>query len=248
MCFLSMKNLMSLRKKIYSLIPTNTSQSFINIDSNSEHSLAVIIHTCDDYTFCWAGWYHYFKKYWNFKLPFNIYFVNEDMDVDFNGIEQIKTGSGEWSVRLKKALKQIPEKNIVYLQEDVWLQGAIDIEKYFFVFLNLSLDRLQLSPTDSTYTLFSKFKIGDLVLRKFARRSNYLISHQPSIWEKSFLINCLDNSESPWENEIAGTKRLRINFRSFSIYLSVIDWYTAVSRQGKLTSEGLELEKKIPRH
>lgn len=236
---------MSLRKKIYSLIPTNTNQSSINIGSNNDYSLAVIIHTCDDYIFCWAGWFHYFKKHWNFKLPFNIYFVNENLDVDFNGIEQIKTGSGEWSVRLKKALKQIPEKNVFYLQEDVWLQDSIDIEKYFFVFLNLSLDRLQLSPTDSTYTLFSKFKIENVVLRKFAKRSNYLISHQPSIWKKSFLIGCLDKSESPWENEIEGTKRLRTNSRSFSIYLSVVNWYTAISRQGKLTPEGLVLEKNI---
>jgi hypothetical protein len=207
--------------------------------------LAVIIHTCDDYIFCWDGWFHYFKKHWNFKLPFNIYFVNENSNIDFNGIEQIKTGTGEWSDRLKIALKQIPEKNILYLQEDVWLQGPIDIEKYYNVFSSLSLDRLQLSPTDSTYTLFSKFKIGDVVLQKFARRSNYLISHQPSLWKKSFLNDCLDKSESPWENEIDGTKRLRINSQNFSIYISIANWYTAVSRRGQLTKEGQRLEKNI---
>lgn len=248
MFFLSMKKLMSLRKIIYSIIPTNRSRSCVKTDSiYRDDSLAIIIHTCDDYTFCWAGWHHYFKKYWNLKLPFSIYFVNEDIDVDFDGISQIKTGIGEWSTRLKKALGQIPEQNIVYLQEDVWLQAPIDIEKYYSIFLSLSLDRFQLSPTDSTYTLFSKFSVGDLILRKFARKSNYLISHQPSIWKKSFLIGCLDQSESPWENEIEGTKRLRKNSQSFSIYLSIIDWYTAVSRQGELTRDGLDLEKKVPK-
>ncbi len=234
---------MSLRKKIYSLIPTNISQASSNRTSN--HSLAIIIHTCDDYIFCWAGWHYFFKKYWNFKLPFKIYFVNENLDVDFNGIEQIKTGTGEWSVRLKKALTKIPEKNILYMQEDFWLQASIDIVKYYSVFYDLSLDRLQFSPTDPTYTLFKKFKIGNLVLRKFARRSNYLISHQPSIWKKSFFLSCLDNEESPWENEIDGTKRLRKKYSSFAIFFSEINWYEGVSRQGKLTEHGMKLVRQI---
>ena len=91
-------------------------------------------------------------------------------------------------------------------------------------------------------------------LYKFNNKSPYLISHQPSIINKDFLIKTLEPNESPWENEIKGTKRLKnkkyllkcLGLYDNNIYLYEYDnWYKAVVRQGKYTIEGERLREQL---
>ena len=96
--------------------------------------ISIIIHTCDKYKFCWEGWYYYFKQYWNFNLPWKIYFLNEVIKVDYENIIQIKSGYGEWSNRLKTGLNEIKSDYIFYIQEDMWLQKKIDFDLFMDLF------------------------------------------------------------------------------------------------------------------
>ena len=84
----------------------------------------------DRYSFLWPGWHHYFRRHWDFGIEAPVYFANEDADVRFPGIRQIKTGPGEWSDRLMCALSSIEESNVFYLQEDFWLVRPLP-KKFF---------------------------------------------------------------------------------------------------------------------
>lgn len=231
---------MSLRKKIYSLIPTNSNIEHIP-EVEKLSNLAVVIHTWDGYSFLWEGWYYYFKQHWNFDLPIKIYFLNEEVEVDFEGVTNIKSGKGEWSDRLKIGLQAIEEENILYMQEDFWLNQMPDIKQYYSSFKQLNMDVLKLHPVDMFITAFRAFRVGNYRYRKIARRSGYLISHQASIWKKEFLIQNLKDNEDPWTNELEGTKRLRLNNNALKIFMVDLDWYNAVCRQGKFTKKGEKL-------
>lgn len=81
--------------------------------------------------------------------------------------------------------------------------------------------RLQISPINQFYSLY-----GSESPFFFHPTSKYLVSHQPSIWRKDFLLSCLKPGESPWVNEYEGTKRLQNKpeiRQKIAIY--PYDWY-----------------------
>ena len=206
-------------------------------------NICVIIHTCDKYEFCWEGWYKSFKKYWVFNNNIDVYFVNEEKDVQYDGIKQLKTGYGEWSDRLLIALKKLEYKYVFYMQEDMWMVKSIDLMYFFDLYKKFNMDALRFLNNITTNTIHYKFDniIDDFM--RFSDDSNYLISHQPSIWDKKVFIDCLNKNETPWQNEIDGTKRIINSKKKLNIYcINGFDkWYVPVSKRGNL----IPISKKI---
>jgi len=194
--------------------------------------ICAIIHTCDKYEFCWDTWYRQFKLYWDSDI--DVYFVNESKDIDYD-LKQIKTGPGEWSDRLIKALDQLDYEYIFYMQEDAWMTRAVRFDYYYSVMKAYHMDALRLFPAKGKYYKITADK-------KFRGDSDYLVTHQPSIWRKSFLSECLIPSEDPWQNELKGTERIRgkgYDIRCADTY----EWYISACRKGQLTNEAKELMK-----
>ena len=59
------------------------------------------------------------------------------------------------------------------------------------------------------------------ILLKLPMKAPYKISLMPSIWNKTFLYNILDNSESAWDFEVKGTKEHSTK-KFFSLYKNFI--------------------------
>jgi hypothetical protein len=91
------------------------------------------------------------------------------------------------------------------------------------------LFRLQISPINQFYSLY-----GSEIPLIFHENSKYLVSHQPSIWKKSFLLDCLKPGENPWQNEYEGTKRLQKDPKiRGKIAIYPCDWYKHMCIKGK---------------
>jgi hypothetical protein len=229
-------------KQILRWIPTNRNiQPAAAVTMARGKALAVVVHTCDDYEFCWEGWSYYFQKSWNFDAPCNLYFVNEKKPVRFNNFLQIATGPGAWSDRLMEGLSRVEEENVLYMQEDFWMTKTIDVEKYFAIFCRLEMDAFRLCGPCGYFKLFKAFSVGDTPVARFWNRSSYLVCHQASIWKKSFFLECLEKNETPWMNETDGTLRIRRRKRKARIFISECNWYEATCCKGKLTNEGVAM-------
>lgn len=214
--------------------------------------LCMIIHTCDKYEFCWYGWYEYFKLNWNHNIKLDIYFVNENKDVNYKELIQFKTGSGEWSDRLIYTLKNLNYKYIFYIQEDMWIQKSINLEYYYNEFLKYDMNALRFINNGFEKSLY-KYEEGlffDNQFLKFDISNQYLHTHQPSIWKKDFFISCLEPNETPWKNEINGSIRLQ-NKNEDPKFYTINDlpiWYTMVSRKGIMKHIGYELLAKLEKN
>jgi hypothetical protein len=179
-----------------------------------EMTIAIVVHACDRYELLYQGFSEFFTQHWPLDTRISgYYFLTEEKDHAGAPFRNIKTGKGEWSDRLKKGLEQIPESYILYLQEDMWLDkdvpaeainGVIDftLEKQPLLFKLNSSEVYKTKPTD---VLISDFRVAKLDNKS----SEYLMSHQASIWNKDFLMAQLEPGEHPWRNERKGTKRLR---------------------------------------
>ena len=209
--------------------------------------LAIIIHTVDSYNFLWSGWNYYFQKYWDFNIDASIYFMNEEATVDFSNVKQIKTEKGPWSDRLINGLSQISEKNVFYMQEDFWLIKTLDKDFFesafrFFIANNMDAFRITIMGNYKLWPTMKFFKKHN-VKRFNNRKSMYLVCHQASFWKKDFFLNCLLPNETPWENEISGTERIR-KIRP-KLYMIREHWYNEVCRKGEFTDIGEKMVKEV---
>lgn len=195
--------------------------------------LSVLIHTFNKYEHLWKGCADSFVQHWD-ETDIKIYFGTDipgGETLAFPGsAEVIYSGPGEWSDRLRKLVSQIDTPYILYIQEDHWLtQSPPDLGQLMYQMRQLDLYRLQLSPITRFYTLEGTDPLY------FSLGSKYLVSHQPSIWKKSFLLECLEPGETPWVNEYEGTKRLeRRNDVEKKIAIYPCDWYKHMCIKGKM--------------
>lgn len=174
---------------------------------------AILVFACDRYELLYKGFDVFFKKNWDHSKPIKIYFATENKDIELDGYSNIKSGDGEWTNRLKRILNQIEEEYIIFIQEDMWLNkkvhsGIIDEILTYTIKNDLKLVKLHSSPVYNTNELEINFS-GFLLSKLIKEKSDFLMSHQISVWNKNFLHSQLKDDEHPWRNERRGSKRLK---------------------------------------
>ncbi|GGI28811.1 hypothetical protein [Pedobacter mendelii] len=182
--------------------------------SSKKTNVAILVHACDRYEFLFQGFDYFFSAHWDFKIPGNYYFATEALDVKINGFENIKSGSGAWADRLAFLLKnKIEEDYILYFQEDMWLSKPVN-RKFFTELFDQAIkndwkhvklhssDVYKTKPIDNYIEGFNVSEVDN-------RKSDFLMSHQVTLWRKDYLLAQLYKNEHPWRNERRATKRLK---------------------------------------
>lgn len=174
---------------------------------------ALLVHSCDRYELLYKGFAFFFSKYWEAGVHCNYYFATEEKTVTVPGFTNIRSGKGEWSDRLAVLLKQIPEQYVLYFQEDMWLN-----KKTNAAFFNEVIERavqndwkqVKLHSSEVYKTQPTGLNIeGFTVARLDNAASDFLMSHQVTLWNKDFLLAQLPKNEHPWRNERKATARLK---------------------------------------
>jgi hypothetical protein len=177
-------------------------------------NLALLVHACDRYEFLYKGFGYFFSKHWDYSIPCNYYFATEEKHMAIPGFTNIRSGKGEWSDRLRILLSEaIQEEYVLYFQEDVWLNKDVNgafIKQLLELATMHKWDQVKLHSSE-----VYKTKATDIFIEGFNisildnATSDFLMSHQVTLWRKDFLIGQLLKNEHPWRNERKGTKRLR---------------------------------------
>ncbi len=175
---------------------------------------ALLVHTCDRYELLYKGFSFFFSANWDFNTNCNLYFATEEKQVSIDGFKNIQSGKGEWADRLRYLLQEkIKEKYVIYFQEDMWLTGKTDaafFNQLFELAEKYNWQQVKLHSADIYKTRSTETFIGDFNVSMLDNdQSEYLMSHQVTLWNREFLINQLHKGEHPWRNERKGTKRLR---------------------------------------
>ncbi|MCW3109451.1 MAG: hypothetical protein JWQ09_3957, partial [Segetibacter sp.] len=161
----------------------------------------------------YQGFESFFLRHWDFSIPCSYYFATEEKKVEIKGFQNIQSGKGQWTDRLVVLLNMIPEDYVLYFQEDMWLNK--DVNEAFFKQLfertiknewkQVKLHSSEVYKTIPTDIFIEGFNIAKVDIDA----SDYLMSHQVTLWNKKFLLQQLPKSEHPWRNERKGTKRLK---------------------------------------
>ncbi len=181
---------------------------------HTDSQIALLVHSCDRYEFLYKGFEIFFSKYWDLKIEANYYFATEEKNVSIENFTNIHSGKGEWADRLKFLLEEkIPEDYILYFQEDMWLNKKVNANFFNQLFekaihskwQQVKLHSAAVYQTNTTGDFIEGFDLTVLDNKD----SDFLMSHQVTLWNKEFLLKQLKKKEHPWRNERKGTKRLK---------------------------------------
>jgi hypothetical protein len=194
----------------------------------------VILHTCDKYERFWNHWYFFFRKYESGVSK--VYFLTEEKEPVFSDeVTVIKTGGGPWGKRLLTAFEQISEPYVYYMQEDFWASQAFNPSIYVPTFFQYRMDALRITNRSPLYSLDT---VNGLLYR-FKQKSDYLMTHQFSLWKRDYFLRWIRAEDEPWENEME--QSVKIANTKHAIYLIDAPWYEATVRRGNLQPNGQQL-------
>lgn len=160
---------------------------------------AVVIISFDGYRDVWNTFFECYEKFWNDR-SFNTYLVTNNYVPQYNNVQVITTGDEKsWSFRVRTALNQIPEENVLVLLEDYFLCENVDdkkVNEIYREFINQELDYLRVIPIPFEYKHKQKgiYPLDD----KFV----YGVNLQAAFWKKTYLKKLLfEDDFSAWEFE-----------------------------------------------
>lgn len=194
-------------------------------------NLCLLVHSFDGYKHLWPGLVDSYRKHWTGDKVDMYFGTDLPTDEDLSPFKIIYSGTGEWSNRLISLISQLDYDYILYTQEDQYPRRPIPIGNLFCIANLNDLLRMQISPVNHFYTL-----TGNNIPLHFHQTSKYLVSHQPSIWRKEFLLSCLKPGESPWQNEYKATLRLQESPEKIQNRIAIypIDWYNHMCVKGNV--------------
>ena len=222
--------------------------------------LSLMVHTCDSYEKFWNGMFYTLDSYWNYNyIP--VYFANEekpisDIVINCKGtpyrpdgrIKQILTGKTDrngFSTRFIEAVKQIPTKYVLYIQEDMWLRRGID-DKVFSEMIKFmeenNVDSVKIHAKLFYYDSYllepTDFFINNQRLLKYSDCDS-LLTHNATIWRKDYILNYQVEGEDPWVNEVEGSRRMCNSQHSHYHYN--IHWYCqpGIADRGEQSQESI---------
>ena len=221
--------------------------------------LSLLVHTCDAYEKYWSGMFYTLDSYWNYDyIP--VYFANEekpmsDIVIDCKGtpyrpdsrIKQILTGKTDkngFSTRFIEAVKQVPSKYVLYIQEDMWLKRSLDknlLQDLIKFMDDTNADSVRLHAKLWYYDSYllaptEHFIKGQRMLKTVG--SN-ILSHNATIWRKGYILKNQLPGEDPWLNEEAGSKRMLLD--NNNNYHYNIHWYCqpGIADKGEQSQESI---------
>jgi hypothetical protein len=222
----------------------------VAISGENPKKIAILVHTFDGYRRYWKPWIYFFNKHYS-EPEWHIYFANEVKNVQHLFPEKqkqkyhhIPCGSGSWGHRLIVALNHIDAEYVLYMQEDMWLNRTL-LQTYLndclsvCVKKNVKQLKLQAGCFHQRWSVYAE-----------GHPSWYIISHQPGIWNREYLLSTLQPNMSPYDHEIQTNIKLHKQPElSRDIYCGAMEGlrpfpYVGVSQMGVLTYTGESMLKR----
>jgi hypothetical protein len=179
-----------------------------------ESRLTILVNSTDIFEDCWLPFFKLFSKFWH-NCIHKILLNTETKDFSFSGLNILCTkiyGTRPdqrftWSECLTKCLDRIDDEIILYLQEDYFINGPIDVEQiesFVTLMQKEDISHISLVPF-SNHGPWKPTKHP--LLWEIHQKAEYRISLQAGLWRKERLKYYLRKHETAWQFEVWGTKR-----------------------------------------
>jgi hypothetical protein len=176
--------------------------------------MAILVNSSDGFRDCWFPFFRLLETHWptcRFPLYLNVEEATyEHASLGVRCLNHPRLPSGEnvpWSNRLIESLEAIPERYVMYMQEDYFLDAPVRgelVEDCLRVVAEEGVGCVHITP----FGAHGGARIAERpYLVDVPRISHYRVSTQAAIWDKDVLLAYVRPEETVWETEILGTMR-----------------------------------------
>ena len=208
----------------------------------------VLISSCDGFLDCWEPMIYSIKKHWP-DCPFPIYFVSNYKSSPEKTVTFLKVGKDlGFASNLKNALKMVDCEYVIYLQEDYFIDNAIDNFSIMNHIQHCKDNNIDLLKIDDYTVLRDNLRIKDTIYCENPIDIKYSLDTSAAIWKKSLLEQVCLEGYSGWDFErkiVPYIQAAGIKINSEIIHSSLFPQkgikyvkYTAVTR-GRWTRDGV---------
>ena len=206
------------------------------------NNLAVVIVSCDRYSWFRKYWYHYFNL--NFGWEYPVYMIVEEKADPIEGVTMIQKpmeAVSKWTKMVREAVAEIPEDNLFIMMDDFLIVKRITdrFADLYDLFKQVDADALRIMAVRGNNC---RTRPTDFGLDELLPGSPYLISYSPNFWKKSFLLKCIQEDETPWKSEVDGSGRVR---DAYILSTTINGWYQGGLQKGKVMAQAKHLIKGI---
>lgn len=183
--------------------------------------ICILVTTGDKNSWVWEPWYENFSK-WNIDL--SVVFLSENIPFEKPGITSVMAGDVPYSDGIIDYILGCNHKWVVPIHEDYFFTGYDECKLFKLIEL-MESHNLQLVKACGAWAGFQDEKNPHTItnietgfdgdeneryLWLYNNNTQYLTSHQISIWRTEFYLSTLYRGEDPWATETIGSDRLRL--------------------------------------
>jgi len=171
-----------------------------------KNDITLLIIGYDPYIDVWNHYFTLLNKYWKDR-PKTLLATNTATP-NYEGVRVVCAGAdAEWSRKVQVALKEVDTKYVLLLLEDFYTTRPVDEKKLEGLVSIMEADGIRYCKLLNQSPIRGKKYKGLKYLRVIPPQSEYAISLQPAIWEKSFLAERVGTENyNAWKFEFAQIK------------------------------------------
>jgi hypothetical protein len=174
----------------------------------AEPSCSLLVISCDKYQDLWRPFFHQFWKHWP-DCPFPVHLGANAAAFAHTRVTTLQAGPDEsWSKNLRWFLEQLRTDYVLTLLDDYFLDRSIatgDVLQHLRHLQSLRGTLMRLFPKPGP----DGWQQPGQAFGAIHRDAPYRVSAQPAIWNRTRLLNLLDDTEDAWQWEWQGTERSR---------------------------------------
>jgi hypothetical protein len=167
------------------------------------NDLGILVLSCDKFYDLWRPYFSLFQEYYDGSSQ--VYLGSNTVTFEGDKITTIYSGEDtDWSTSCRNILRQIPNKYILLLLEDIFITSKIDSDKinqHLQYMKDNKAKHIHLAPTPKPdkWVLDQEFGV-------YEKGAPYRVN-VVGYWDKEYLLSLLLDGESPWDFEIKGSYR-----------------------------------------
>jgi hypothetical protein len=191
---------------------------------NVNNNTAVLVLSCDAYADIWPTFFDFFDKYWS-NCPFPVYLGTNSKVVNFKNVTQLfSQRKTTWSDELNTLLQQIPQKYVILILEDYFINKPVDNNALFNIINYMETNNAaytQLAAFPKKYNQLWNYDTlpNNSALGEIKKGSKYRVNLQIAVWNKTILQQLIKLDENPWQFEPLASERSNALSNPFYIVL-----------------------------
>lgn len=177
--------------------------------------MRVVVLTSNAYLRCLPTFAYLFNKHWSAAQPVMVVRYDGRPPQLPANFEQFAVGNQSdftWSSGLRRFLLSITDDVLLLLLEDYFLDRPVDRAKIAAMIAMMAaqpaIAKVDLSGDRARFENVEYPSYQSVALVRSTPDAPFQTSLQAALWRRGFLLECLHDSETPWQFEKKGTRRL----------------------------------------